>query len=131
MTRWCPTFPVEQVTGKATAELFGQVILRRLGARLDHALSHYLMHGYERAVIMNSDGPTLPVAYLRRAFAELTDHADVVLGPSDDGGYYLIGLTRPCPPLFRRIDWGTSEVLEQTLTVARRLGLAVQGPRGV
>jgi rSAM/selenodomain-associated transferase 1 len=78
-----------------------------LGERLDNALTYCLENGYRQAVAMDSDSPTLPVAYLRRAFQELDDpDVDVVLGPCDDGGYYLIGLKSPCPPLFREIAMG-------------------------
>ena len=90
-----------------------------LGARLDHALTSYLDQGYERAVIMNSDGPTQPIENLRQAFAALTDHIDVVLGPSDDGGYYLIGLKKPAPRLLREVRMSTPSVLQDTLTLAR------------
>src|SRR6266545_548642 len=58
-----------------------------LGERLDNALTFYLSRGYERAVIMDSDSPTLPASYLLQAFEVLSSDADVVLGPCDDGGY--------------------------------------------
>jgi rSAM/selenodomain-associated transferase 1 len=90
-----------------------------LGARLDRALTHYLNCGDERAVIMNSDGPTLPIEYLRQAFERLIDPADVVLGPSDDGGYYLIGLRRPAPRLLREVRMSTPRVLIDTVQLAQ------------
>lgn len=96
-----------------------------LGARLAQALSHYLEQGYEGAVIMNSDGPTLPIGYLTQAFAELAAGAEVVLGPSDDGGYYLIGLNRPAPRLLREVRMSTSHVLADTLVLAREENLRV------
>jgi len=96
-----------------------------LGARLDQALTHYLTRGYDHAVIMNSDGPTLPIEYLRQAFAELAAGADVVLGPSDDGGYYLIGLSRPAPRLLREVRMSTSHVLADTSALAREANLNV------
>jgi len=96
-----------------------------LGARLDHALTHYLDQGYERAAIMNSDGPTQPIENLRQAFAALTDHTDVVLGPSDDGGYYLIGLKKPAPRLLREVRMSTPTVLADTLDLAREERLRV------
>ena len=96
-----------------------------LGARLDQALTHYLEQGYERAVIMNSDGPTLPIEHLRQAFTELAAGAEVVLGPSDDGGYYLIGLNRPAPRLLREVRMSTSHVLADTLALAREENLRV------
>lgn len=96
-----------------------------LGERLDNALNHYLGRGYTRAAIMNSDGPNLPVAFLTGAFQALDDGADVVLGPSDDGGYYLIGLRRPAPRLLREVRMSTPEVLADTLRLAARENLRV------
>ncbi|MFN2244316.1 MAG: TIGR04282 family arsenosugar biosynthesis glycosyltransferase [Anaerolineae bacterium] len=95
-----------------------------LGERLSYALGQHFELGYQRVVIMNSDGPTLPLACLQDAFAGL-DRADVTLGPGHDGGYYLIGMKRPYPELFQRIAWSTEQVVPQTLAVCRRLGLTV------
>ncbi|MBL7199051.1 MAG: TIGR04282 family arsenosugar biosynthesis glycosyltransferase [Anaerolineae bacterium] len=95
-----------------------------LGERLDHVLTHCLQNGYRQAVVTDSDSPTLPLAYLRQAFSELDDpDVDVVLGPCDDGGYYLIGLKSPCSALFRGIAMSTSSVLADTLQRAREQGL--------
>jgi rSAM/selenodomain-associated transferase 1 len=88
-----------------------------LGARLDNALSHYLQLDYERVVIMDSDSPTLPAAWLTAAFEALGD-ADVVLGPCEDGGYYLIGLQRPAPRLLREVRMSTPRVVADTLALA-------------
>lgn len=88
-----------------------------LGARLDNALMHCLSNGFTRAVIMDSDSPTLPMEYLIEAFTQL-DHADGVLGPCDDGGYYLIGLKRPAPRLLRDVQMSTPNVLRDTLALA-------------
>lgn len=96
-----------------------------LGARLDQALTQHLTQGYERAVIMNSDGPTLPIDHLVQAFAALDDHTDVVLGPSDDGGYYLIGVSKPVPRLLREVRMSTAHVLADTLQLAREANLRV------
>jgi len=93
-----------------------------LGERLDHALSQCLRDGFERAVIMDSDSPTLPSAHVALAFDAL-DHADVTLGPCDDGGYYLIGLKRPQPRLLREVRMSTPTVLRDTLTLAEQAGL--------
>ncbi len=95
-----------------------------LGPRLDEVLTHCLEDGYQRAVIMDSDSPTLPPAYVERAFAGL-DAADVVLGPCEDGGYYLIGLKRPQPRLLREVPMSTPYVLRDTLALARQAGLRV------
>ncbi len=95
-----------------------------LGQRLDQVLTRCLEEGFERVVILDSDSPTLPPAYVERAFAEL-DSADVVLGPCDDGGYYLIGLKRPQPRLLREVQMSTTHVLRDTLDMAQRAGLLV------
>ena len=96
-----------------------------LSQRLHNVLSDVLGQGYQQAVVMNSDSPTLPASYVNQAFAALDDPAlDVVLGPSDDGGYYLIGLKRPCQALFD-VAMSTSMVLADTLARARQQGLRV------
>lgn len=94
-----------------------------LGSRLDHALTQYLALGYGRVVIMNSDGPTLPPRYLEMAFEMLAGDTDVVLGPCDDGGYYLIGLKQPAPRLLREVRMSTAHVTADTLDLAADMGL--------
>ena len=96
-----------------------------LGARLDEALQHYLDAGAGSVVIMDSDSPTLPAACLPQAFSALESGADVVLGPCDDGGYYLIGLTRSAPRLLREVHMSTPTVTEETLALAAAEGLKV------
>lgn len=94
-----------------------------LGARLDNAFTHCLtQRAAGKAVIMDTDSPTLPASYLAQAFA-LLDTADVVLGPCDDGGYYLIGLTRPAPRLLRNVIMSTPHVVRETLALAAAEGL--------
>lgn len=95
-----------------------------LGERLANALGYHFELGYRRVVIMNSDGPTLPLAYLEEAFAVL-DHTDVTLGPGHDGGYYLIGMKELHAHLFQGIAWSTESVVPQTMELCRSLGLAV------
>ena len=94
-----------------------------LGERLDRALTCYLSRGYERVVIMDSDSPTLPPHYLSRAFDVLSDGADVVLGPCDDGGYYLIGIKSPTPRLLREVHMSTPTVAAETIALAKEEGL--------
>jgi uncharacterized protein len=96
-----------------------------LGARLDCALQHYLKAGHGQVVIMDSDSPTLPCAYLVQAFEALEEGAEVVLGPCDDGGYYLIGLRRPASRLLRGVQMSTPRVLQDTLALAAAEGLKV------
>ena len=95
-----------------------------LGERLDHLLTEALLGGSQRAVVMDSDSPALPAAYLRQAFDDLSD-ADVVLGPTRDGGYYLIGMKQPQPQLLREVQMSTSRVLADTLALAESSGLTV------
>ncbi len=75
-------------------------------------------------LILGADSPHLPPALLREAFAAVPSY-DVVLGPADDGGYFLIGLRAPQPALFEGIAWSTESVLAQTLAKAGTLGLSV------
>jgi rSAM/selenodomain-associated transferase 1 len=94
-----------------------------LGERLDRALTSYLSRGYQRVVIMDSDSPTLPPVYLSHAFHALSDGADVVLGPCDDGGYYLIGLRKPAPRLLREVHMSTPAVTAETIALAKEENL--------
>lgn len=98
---------------------------RNLGERLDHALTHYLNAGYRNAVIMDSDSPTLPAGCLSSAFAMLNSGSDVVIGPCEDGGYYLIGMKKPHPRLLREVRMSTPQVTSDTLAVAVEEGLQV------
>ena len=97
---------------------------RDLGERLANALAYHLGMGYQRVVIMNSDGPTLSLACLQEAFSGL-EVADITLGMGHDGGYYLIGMKRLHRALFDGIEWSTERVVTQTLAICRRLGLTV------
>lgn len=95
-----------------------------LGARLDRLLTDLLGEGYPGAIAVDADSPTLPTGFLERACRHLLDAtADVVVGPCEDGGYYLIGLRAPAPALFRDMPWSTATVLAETVARARDLGL--------
>lgn len=110
------------------APRFGRIAQRgtTLGERLDHVLAACRARGHRCVVAMNSDSPNLPKPYLVEAFETLRDAAvDVVLGPCDDGGYYLIGWKRPYPPLVRNVQMSTTTVLHDTLAIAERLDLNV------
>jgi len=97
-----------------------------LGERLDRVVAACLERGHRQVVIVASDSPTIPLAYLEQAFRELDDPPmDVVLGPCDDGGYYLVGLKQRSPALFRGVVMSTATVLEETLARAEREGLRV------
>ena len=94
-----------------------------LGSRLDNATSSYLNRGYKQVVIMDSDSPTLPLSYLEEAFSALDGESDLVLGPCDDGGYYLIGMKQPVPRLLREVRMSTAHVVDETLELAAQDGL--------
>ncbi len=96
-----------------------------LGRRMHQAFSSVFDSGYRSAVVVGTDLPTVHTELFRQAMRELAGH-DVVLGPSVDGGYYLIGLNKPTPELFSDIPWSTDQVLPSTLEQAQRLGLSVQ-----
>lgn len=84
-----------------------------LGARMRHSFDQLFARGYRQICLVGTDVPSLPLTHYRDAFAALTRH-DLVLGPAKDGGYYLIGMTRPHPALFDNIPWSTDQVLALT-----------------
>jgi hypothetical protein len=98
-----------------------------LGERLVNAATELLNNGVESVCLINSDSPTLPSEILTTAAALLARDGDrVVLGPSQDGGYYLIGLKRPHSYLFERIAWSTANVLAHTIERAANIDLCVE-----
>jgi rSAM/selenodomain-associated transferase 1 len=97
---------------------------RDLGARLHSTLASLLAAGHAGAIAVDSDTPTLPGAFLQQAVHCLTRPGpDVVLGPTEDGGYYLIGVRRAHRELFDGVPWSTSDVLDVTLKRAAEAGL--------
>ncbi|HEY4470020.1 MAG TPA: TIGR04282 family arsenosugar biosynthesis glycosyltransferase [Stellaceae bacterium] len=95
-----------------------------LGASLFDAAQDLLAAGYGAACLVNSDSPTLPTSILVDAARALSLPGDrVVLGPAEDGGYYLIGLKRAHARLFEEIAWSTPLVFAQTVERAREIGL--------
>jgi hypothetical protein len=69
------------------------------------------------AVLIGTDSPTLPIEFVAMAFESLAAQEQVVLGPSDDGGYYLIGIRGSIPDIFGNISWSTEKVFSQTVAV--------------
>jgi len=96
-----------------------------LGIRMRNAFDHALSSS-RYAVIIGTDSPDLTGEDLQMAFRALDDGVDTVLGPATDGGYVLIGLSRPAPELFTAIDWGSDRVLAQTRARLADLGLRLQ-----
>ncbi|MEP6515323.1 TIGR04282 family arsenosugar biosynthesis glycosyltransferase [Microcoleus vaginatus] len=95
-----------------------------LGARMTAAFEKSFTSGVEKTAIIGTDCPDLKADILAQAFDELSQH-DLVLGPAQDGGYYLIGLRRSIPELFGGIHWGTSEVFACTRAIAQKLHLNI------
>jgi len=95
-----------------------------LGKRMATAFQTAFNNGMEKVVIIGSDCPALNSQIIAEAFAAFSQH-ELVLGRATDGGYYLIGLKRLIPELFTGINWGTSEVLQQTVKIAKNLKLVV------
>ena len=94
------------------------------GRCLLHAIEGLFAAGFSAACVLNADSPTLPTAYLRRAAELLRMPGDrAVLGPAEDGGYYLLGMKRAHARLFADIDWSTARVAEQTRARARDAGI--------
>jgi len=97
-----------------------------LDARLTRLFTRLLGEGHAGALALDSDSPTLPMAYVAEAARVLAaSRADVVVGPSDDGGYYLIGVRAPQPALFDGVPWSSADTRRATLERARALGLSV------
>ncbi len=97
---------------------FGDCLLRAVCTLLDD--------GHDAACVLNADSPTLPTRYLLEAAAALCAPGEhIVLGPAEDGGYYLLGMKRAHRGLFRDIDWSTASVCRQTCERAAQLGLDV------
>jgi rSAM/selenodomain-associated transferase 1 len=99
--------------------------LPHFGDCLDLAITTLLQRGHAAACVLNSDSPTLPTRLLTQAARALAQPTDVVIGPSTDGGYYLLGVKHSHRRLFEEIDWSTSRVFEQTRQRAAELGLSV------
>lgn len=93
-----------------------------LGVRLERAVSDAMGGGVNRVVLVGTDCPELGTADIEEAWRDLELH-DVVLGPATDGGYWLIGLRRRWPELFRDIPWSTDRVLATTRARAAGAGL--------
>ncbi|MFZ5875831.1 MAG: TIGR04282 family arsenosugar biosynthesis glycosyltransferase [Nitrospirota bacterium] len=97
-----------------------------LGARMRRVTAR-LLERYPKVVIIGTDSPTMPIAFIEAAARQL-DRADVVFGPSEDGGYYLVGQRRLYPEIFQDIVWGGSDVLAATLDKIPRGRVALLPP---
>ena len=117
-------------TGEAMRDWFGDLFDYRaqgdgdLGRRMIAALERAFAEGADRVILIGVDCPGVSEAVIGEAFARL-DQADAVIGPSFDGGYYLIGMKKPHKSLFSDIPFGTGDTLQKTLTAARRASVRV------
>lgn len=94
------------------------------GRCLLHAIQSLLEKGYQSACVLNSDSPTLPTSILKQTADLLALPGERgVLGPADDGGYYLLGVKAAHAHLFEDIEWSTDSVAERTMLRAREIGL--------
>jgi len=97
------------------------------GERLYFAVEDLFKCGFDSLCLIDSDSPTVPAENFEQAVELLSTSEDrVVLGPSDDGGYYLIGVKKPHRHLFEQIDWSTERVLNQTMQRATEIGVEVK-----
>ena len=94
-----------------------------LGEKMRQAFVDRFSDGYKKVVIIGSDSPSLPISYINQT---LTSHKDLILGPSTDGGYYLIAMTGKVFEVFGDIAWGTDQVLEETLSRVKKTGISLE-----
>jgi uncharacterized protein len=94
-----------------------------LGDKMRRAIQDRFAEGYQRVVIIGSDSPSLPASYIYRA---LGSDKDMVLGPSTDGGYYLIGMRGKVVEVFNGVTWGTETVLRETCAHLEQNGSSLE-----
>lgn len=98
-----------------------------LGARMASAVQQTLgLEGVDHVLVLGTDCPALTPAYLDQALTALESGIDVVLGPAEDGGYVMVGMTQPLPVIFQGIAWGSDQVLQQTIEALRANQLSYQ-----
>jgi rSAM/selenodomain-associated transferase 1 len=121
----CPASDVEELT-RLVRGVSGVVAQKGegLAAGLTTVFAHFASRGRQRVIAFNSDSPHLPASVLESAFEALTGH-DIVVGPTYDGGYYLVGAKAAHPALFDDDGMGTKSALEALLERARALQLSV------
>ena len=108
-----PVFPVARGFYPQTGE--------GLGEKMENALDHVLAMGYDAVVLTGADLPAMRAEHLQSGFDALL-HADVTLGPTSDGGYYLVGVKAPAPYLFENQTYGAGSVYERTAAAAENAG---------
>jgi uncharacterized protein len=110
-----------------TVEREGSLMLAQrgddLGERLRNCFMDLFEFGFHSVVVIGADSPTLPHEFVSEAFDRLTSGGDVIIGPAEDEGYYLIGMCTPHDEIFQDIPWSTGRVLPATKEKARQHGL--------
>ena len=99
-----------------------------LGDRMQRAFERGFEEGFQQISVIGSDCPDCGARWINAAFSRLSNssHRHAVIGPSTDGGYYLLGLNSPTPAIFQDIPWSADDVLEATLTAARGAGVNIE-----
>jgi hypothetical protein len=126
----CPDSDVSELTRLASSEASGSEVSvvaqtgAGLAAGLTSVFAHFAENRGQHTIAFNSDSPHLPSSVLEDAFETLTEH-DVVVGPTHDGGYYLVGAKASYPTLFANDGMGTSSALERLVSRVRTLELSV------
>lgn len=92
---------------------------RSLGIKMFNAFKDSFKY-YRKIILIGVDCPFVNKSLIQKAFASLSKHT-IIIGPSKDGGYYLIGLSKPYPSIFKNISWGSNKVLKQTLKQCKLL----------
>jgi len=119
----CPAADVEELT--RTAGEYVHVVAQTgdgLAAGLTSVFAKFASVGHRRVIAFNSDSPHLPASALKRAFEALAT-CDLVIGPTHDGGYYLVGATAFYPRLFTNDSMGTKNALQALVAQGQSLGL--------
>ena len=91
-----------------------------LGEKLNHAFQHLFSISYDVVFAIGCDSPTLTIQDFESAITKCKSQNDVILGPTEDGGYYLAGGTKKCLPIFSANQWSTPKLLDETLTIANK-----------
>ncbi|PSQ96069.1 MAG: glycosyltransferase [Bacteroidetes bacterium SW_11_64_17] len=115
-----PPLPDDEIDGVPAAVSVHEQTGDGMGARMHCALRETLRDGADRAVLMGSDHPTLPSSFLRQAFRSLEEARSLCVGPTEDGGFYLLGMSTMYPQLFDGMSYSHSEVFADTVARAQQ-----------
>lgn len=113
-----PPLPNDSLVGVPTDVSVHEQTGDGLGARMLNALRDSVDAGFDQVAVVGTDHPTLPSAFIERGFSALTDPPALSIGPSSDGGFYLLGMTTPYPKLFDGMNYSHDRVFSETLSRA-------------